>query len=63
LSGTGKRINASAAPDMKRVTLECGGNDAAIVRADADVAAAAKGVIGSAFANSGQVRVQAVGVM
>ena len=23
--------------DMKRITLECGGNDAAIVRADADV--------------------------
>ena len=31
-----------SAPDMKRVTLECGGNDAAIVRADADVQAAAK---------------------
>ena len=52
---TGKRIYATSAPDMKRVTLECGGNDAAIVRADADVAAAAKGIFGSAFANCGQL--------
>lgn len=52
---TGKRIYEASAPDMKRVTLECGGNDAAIVLPDADVAAAAKGVVGSAFANTGQL--------
>ena len=27
---TGKRINEAAANDMKRITLECGGNDAVI---------------------------------
>ena len=32
--------------DMKRVTLECGGNDPAIVRPDADIASAAKGSLG-----------------
>ena len=52
---TGMRINEAVAGDMKRVTLECGGNDAAIVRADADVAKAAAGVFGSAFANTGQL--------
>ena len=52
---TGKKIYGVAAPDMKNVTLECGGNDAAIVRADADVATACKGIFGSAFANSGQL--------
>jgi acyl-CoA reductase-like NAD-dependent aldehyde dehydrogenase len=53
--GTGKAIYGSVASDMKRVTLECGGNDPAIVRADADIAAAAKGIFGSAMANTGQL--------
>ena len=34
---TGKLIAAAAAPDLKRFTLELGGNDAAIVLPDADV--------------------------
>jgi hypothetical protein len=42
-TATGKKINSVCSSDLKRVTLECGGNDAAIVRADADVEAAAKG--------------------
>ena len=40
---------------MKRVTLELGGNDAAIVRADCDVAAVAPKLFAAAFANSGQI--------
>src|SRR5690606_2029405 len=36
---TGKRVAAAAAPDLKRVTLELGGNDAAIVLPDVDPAA------------------------
>ena len=48
-------IYGSVASDMKRVTLECGGNDPAIVRADADIATAAKGIFGSAMANTGQL--------
>ena len=43
-TATGKRVMESAAKDLKRVTLELGGNDAAIVLPDVDpdkVAAAA----------------------
>jgi len=52
---TGKRVMAAAAPDLKRVTLELGGNDPAIVLADVDPKAAAKKLFWGAFANSGQV--------
>ena len=52
---TGKAIMASAAGTMKRVTLECGGNDAGIVLDDADPKTIAAGVFGGAFINSGQV--------
>lgn len=52
---TGKAIFASAATDVKRITLEMGGNDPAIVRADCDVAAAAQGVFDGAFSNTGQI--------
>jgi acyl-CoA reductase-like NAD-dependent aldehyde dehydrogenase len=52
---TGKRVAAAAAPDLKRVTLELGGNDAAIVLPDADPAAFAEKIFWGAFANSGQV--------
>ncbi|AVO38245.1 aldehyde dehydrogenase family protein [Pukyongiella litopenaei] len=54
-SETGKRIMASAANTMKRVTLEMGGNDPAIVMPDVDVQAAAEKVYGGAFLNAGQV--------
>jgi acyl-CoA reductase-like NAD-dependent aldehyde dehydrogenase len=54
-SATGRRVMESAAPTLKRVTLELGGNDAAIVLPDVDVAAAAESVFWSAFTNSGQV--------
>jgi acyl-CoA reductase-like NAD-dependent aldehyde dehydrogenase len=52
---TGKKVAASAAPDLKRVTLELGGNDPAIVLPDADPAAVAKDLFWGAFTNSGQV--------
>lgn len=54
-SETGKRIMSSAADTMKRVTLEMGGNDPAIVLPDVDVKAAAEKVYGGAFLNAGQV--------
>ncbi|MBO0854285.1 MAG: aldehyde dehydrogenase family protein [Nocardia sp.] len=52
---TGKRVAASAVPDLKRMTLELGGNDAAIVLDDADPAAIAEKLFWAAFRNSGQV--------
>jgi len=55
----GKKIMAAAAPDLKRVTLELGGNDPAIVLADADVEKIAKRLFWGAFQNSGQLCVAA----
>jgi acyl-CoA reductase-like NAD-dependent aldehyde dehydrogenase len=52
---TGRMIMAAAAPTLKRVTLELGGNDAAIVLPDADPKAIAPALFGLAFFNSGQV--------
>ncbi len=51
---TGKRIIASSADTIKRVTVELGGNDAGIVLPDADPAAIAEGVFWGAFINTGQ---------
>lgn len=52
---TGKHIAAAAAPDLKRVTLELGGNDAAILLDDVDPAAVTEKIFLGAFDNSGQV--------
>jgi acyl-CoA reductase-like NAD-dependent aldehyde dehydrogenase len=52
---TGRHVYASAAPDLKRVTLELGGNDAAILLDDVDPAAIAEKLFQGAFDNSGQV--------
>jgi acyl-CoA reductase-like NAD-dependent aldehyde dehydrogenase len=52
---TGKKVLASAAGTLKRVTLELGGNDAAIVLEDVDVADVAKKLFFAATVNSGQV--------
>ena len=51
---TGKRVAAAAAPDLKRITLELGGNDAAIVLPDADPGRIAEKLFWSAFDNCGQ---------
>ena len=52
---TGKKVFASAAGTLKRLTLELGGNDPAIILDDADPQAIAKKVFFSSFVNSGQV--------
>jgi acyl-CoA reductase-like NAD-dependent aldehyde dehydrogenase len=54
-TATGKKVMASAAETLKRVTLELGGNDPAVVLDDADPKTTAKGIFQSAFQNSGQV--------
>ncbi|GAA5161407.1 aldehyde dehydrogenase family protein [Amycolatopsis dongchuanensis] len=52
---TGRKVAAAAADDLKRVTLELGGNDAAILLDDFDVDALADRLFWGAFLNSGQV--------
>ena len=52
---TGKRVMASAAGTLKRITLELGGNDPAIMLDDADFDAMTPKIFGAAFANCGQV--------
>lgn len=54
-SATGRRVMASSASTLKRLTLELGGNDAAIVLPDVDIAETAEKLFWSAFTNSGQV--------
>lgn len=54
-SQTGRRVMESAAPSLKRITLELGGNDAAIVLGDIDVEAVAEKLFWSAFRNNGQI--------
>ena len=50
----GKKVAISSAADLKRVTLELGGNDAAILLEDADLGDAAVKLLGTAFFNTGQ---------
>ena len=52
---TGKKVAAAAAATLKRLTLELGGNDPAIILDDVDPKAIAKKVFFAAFVNSGQV--------
>ncbi|MFA1710139.1 aldehyde dehydrogenase family protein [Peribacillus frigoritolerans] len=52
---TGKKVMQSAASNLKRVTLELGGNDAAIILPDADPKGIAKRLFWAAFQNTGQV--------
>ena len=51
---TGKRIQALAAANLKRVHLELGGKAPFIVCADADIEAAARGATAGALINGGQ---------
>lgn len=51
---TGRKIMASSAETMKRLTLELGGNDAGIVLPDVDPKQIAEGLFWGAFINGGQ---------
>lgn len=51
---TGKKVMATAAETVKRLTLELGGNDAAMVLPDVDPKAIAEGLFWGAFINNGQ---------
>lgn len=53
-TATGKKVMASAASTLKRLTLELGGNDAGIVMPDAVVTDVAEGIFWGAFINNGQ---------
>lgn len=54
-TATGKAIMAGAAGNLKRLTLELGGNDAGIVLDDADPATIAANLYWGALSNCGQV--------
>lgn len=56
---TGRKIMASAAGTIKRLTLELGGNDPAIVLPDVDIEETAKALFWAAFQNSAQFCVAA----
>ncbi len=58
-TATGKKIMEGASSDLKRITLELGGNDASIVLPDADVEKVAQQLFWSSFTNAGQVCIAA----
>lgn len=53
-SPTGRSVMQNASANLKRLTLELGGNDAGIVLADADIEAIAPKIFATAFINNGQ---------
>jgi acyl-CoA reductase-like NAD-dependent aldehyde dehydrogenase len=58
-TATGRKVMESASRNLKRLTLELGGNDPAIVMPDVDVEAMAPALFWGAFGNSGQICVAA----
>jgi acyl-CoA reductase-like NAD-dependent aldehyde dehydrogenase len=58
-TATGRKIMAAASGDLKRITLELGGNDPAIVLSDVDPEQTAKDLFWAAFQNSAQFCVAA----
>lgn len=58
-TATGRRIMHSASGNLKRITLELGGNDPAIVLPDVDVKETAEKLFWAAFQNSAQFCVAA----
>ena len=58
-TATGKKIMEGASKDLKRITLELGGNDASIVLSDADPKKVAEQLFWSSFTNAGQICVAA----
>ncbi|CAG9167045.1 aldehyde dehydrogenase family protein [Cupriavidus pampae] len=53
-TAVGRKVAASAAGDMKRVSMELGGKSAAVVLPGADLQKAVKATVASCFLNSGQ---------
>jgi acyl-CoA reductase-like NAD-dependent aldehyde dehydrogenase len=53
-TATGRKVMASGAASLKRLILELGGNDAAIVLKDVDVPAVSQKIFNAAFYNAGQ---------
>ncbi|MXO62793.1 aldehyde dehydrogenase family protein [Qipengyuania oceanensis] len=58
-TATGKKIMEGASADLKRITLELGGNDASIVMPDADPKKIAEQLFWASFSNAGQICVAA----
>lgn len=54
-TATGKKVIAAASDTLKRVTLELGGNDPAIIMHDVDAEAIAQQIFWAAFGNAGQI--------
>jgi acyl-CoA reductase-like NAD-dependent aldehyde dehydrogenase len=54
-AATGKKIMATGAATLKKVTLELGGNDPAVVLPDVEVKDVAPAIFARAMANTGQV--------
>ncbi|MEV0135879.1 aldehyde dehydrogenase family protein [Dactylosporangium sp. NPDC050688] len=54
-TATGIKVAQAAAAGLKRVTLELGGNDPAIIFDDVDVTAIAETLFWNAFTNNGQI--------
>lgn len=54
-TATGRKVMEGASATLKHLTLELGGNDAAIVLPDADIATVAKCLFWTSFGNSGQI--------
>ncbi|MEV0449213.1 aldehyde dehydrogenase family protein [Streptomyces sp. NPDC050600] len=52
---TGRAVAAAAGPSLARITLELGGNDAAVILDDIDVERIAERLFWAAFRNCGQV--------
>ena len=51
-TNTGRKIMMAATSNFKRITLEMGGNDAAIVREDVDINEVSAKILSSAFSNT-----------
>jgi len=58
-TATGRKVMESASGNLKRITLELGGNDPAIVMPDVDVEQVAKEIFWASFQNSAQFCVAA----
>ena len=56
---TGRKVMRTAADTLKRVTLELGGNDPAIILPDFNVETTANALFWAAFSNNGQICVAA----